>query len=100
MHSALQQSVGSSGYYLVAIPATNFLGIFIALPFWVSAGEQSHFQFPGVCLFVLTGFLCCTLFLRCPRRPLWQKFCAAILMLPALFFAVDSVMLYAAFGVR
>lgn len=91
----------TSWYWLcpVAIAITGVLGIAIACPFMTATGETSHFQLPGVCLFVLTALICCTVFFVSPSCPLWCKAIGLLLLLPPLFFAVLSIMLYCAFGV-
>ena len=85
--------------YPVGVAAVAFVGFMLAGPFMVATGPRSHFQLPGVGIFVLTSFICSFLFLRAPLRPWWCKVGSFVFLLPALFFAIYSVMLYLAFGV-
>lgn len=85
----------------------RYLGFIIALTvlvapfagaFEVPIGPASHVQLPGVLMFIALTVLCCIAFVRCPTRPIWGKIAALALSLPSFYFAVDTVMLYLAFG--
>jgi hypothetical protein len=68
--------------------------------FWVPIGPASHVKLPGVMMFLALATACCAAFMRCPSRPRWGKIAALVLTVPSLYLAVDTVMMYLAFGWR
>jgi asparagine N-glycosylation enzyme membrane subunit Stt3 len=86
--------------YLVIIAGLTLSVIPVAGGFWTPLGPASHVQLPGVLMFVALAFTCVVIFMRCPSRPTGWKIAALVFALPSLYLAVDTVMMYLAFGLR
>ena len=86
--------------YSALIAALTLIVTPIAGGFEVPIGPASRVQLPGVLMFVALATGCSVAFMRCPSSSRWPKIAALVLLLPSLFFAVDAVMRYVAFGWR
>ena len=84
--------------YLALTAGLTILVTPLAGGFWTPIGPASHVQLPGVFMFILLALTCVVIFLRCPSHPIWWKIAALILVLPSLYLAVDTVLMYLAFG--
>jgi hypothetical protein len=98
---AVEQTTTRSPWrYLLFIVVLTAVVTPFAGAFRVPIGPASHVQLPGVLSFLALAVACCVAFMRCPSRPRWGKIAALVLSLPALYLAVDNVMMYLAFGWR
>ncbi len=79
-------------YSLLIISSVYLIDIFVvAMGFYVPAGE-GYVRMPGVIITVMVTAIAVCAFLVCPRRPIWTKAFALLLLVPLLLFAVNCVM--------